>query len=102
MPNDVTLMSLRQIRNWFLSHRRTLSFNADIPTISEIAKRAGISRQTLYALIRDDRSEFGTVAQMRISRVIQQINLNPAYPQIRSLSIDLSHGVPRLRIGGQH
>jgi len=63
---------------------------------------AGISRQTLYALLRDDRSEFGEVAQIRLSRVIQQISADPDYQKTPLMRVDLSSGEPRLCFGYRH
>ena len=68
------VMTLNEIRFWLNTYRKFRALGESVPSISEIAKRAGLSRQTLYALIRDQRSEFGEVAQIRLSRVIQQMN----------------------------
>ena len=65
--------------NWLKNHQRRLQLGESIPTISKIALMAGISRQTLYAVLRNERTEFGEVAQIRLSRVIQQISGDPAY-----------------------
>jgi hypothetical protein len=63
--------------------------------------RAQVSRQTIYALLRDERSEFGRAAQIRLSRVIRQISANSAYQNTRLMAVDLSGGTPRLVLGGQ-
>jgi hypothetical protein len=52
-------------------------------------------------LLRDQRSEFGEVAQIRLSRVIRQISANSAYQNTRLMAVDLSGGTPRLVLGGQ-
>jgi len=95
----VIVMSLVEIRNWFMFHQRRKRLGEPVFNISEIAKLAGISRQTLYALLRNERSEFGEVAQIRLSRVIQQIAVDPAYQQTRLMRLTLSPEGPRLRIG---
>ena len=92
-------MTLSEIRFWFSWHQRRQRIREAIPSISEIADRAGVSRQTLYALLRDERGEFGEVAQIRLSRVIQQISADPAYQQTRLMRLRLSPDGPRLRIG---
>lgn len=92
-------MTLAQIREWLRLHQRRQRLGEFVPSISQIAEMAGISRQTLYALLRDDRSEFGEVAQIRLSRVIQQISADPAYQQTRLMRLSLSLDGPRLRIG---
>ena len=82
-------LSIREIRSWLdlLKRRRSLGENG--LSISEVAYRACISRQTLYALLRDQRSEFGEVAQIRLSRVIQQISADPAYRHTLLMSVNL-------------
>ncbi len=92
-------MTLSEIHCWFSRHQRRQRIGESIPSISDIADRAGISRQTLYALLRNERSEFGEVAQIRLSRVIQQISADPAYQQTRLMRLSLSPDGPRLRIG---
>jgi len=85
-------LSIREIRSWLDLLKRRRSLGENVPSISEVAYRACISRQTLYALLRDQRSEFGEVAQMRLSRVIRQISANSAYQNTRLMAVDLSGG----------
>ncbi len=94
-------LSIREIRSWFDLLRRLRALGESVPSISEVAYWACVSRQTLYALLRDQRSEFGEVAQIRLSRVIQQISANPAYLQTQLMRVDLSDGLPRLHFSGQ-
>ena len=93
-------LSLSSIIDFLNRHKRASKNGSGAIGISEIARRAGISRQTVYALMRNSRSEFGESAQIRLSRVIQQISADPAYPQGRVMRIDLSGGAPRIRFGG--
>jgi len=76
-------LSIREIRSWLDLLKRRRSLGENVPSISEVAYRACISRQTLYALLRDQRSEFGEVAQIRLSRVIRQISANSDYQNTR-------------------
>jgi len=92
-------VSLSQIREWLVSHQYRRRIGDPIISISQLAYMAGISRQTLYALLRNERSEFGEVAQIRLSRVIAQISADPAYQQTRLMRLTLSPNGPRLRIG---
>jgi len=64
-----------------------------------IANRAGISRQTLYAVLNGERTEFGEIAQIRLSRIIQEITNEPNYQISKMVRVDLSSGVPRIRFG---
>jgi hypothetical protein len=94
-------LSIREIRSWLDLLKRRRSLGENVLSISEVAYRACISRQTLYALLRDQRSEFGEVAQIRLSRVIQQISADSAYRHTRLMSVNLKGGTLRLRFGGQ-
>ena len=94
-------LSIREIRSWFDLLRRRRALGESVPTISEVAYWACLSRQTLHALLRDQRSEFGEVAQIRLSRVIRQISADSAYQHTRLMTIDLSGGTPRLVLGGK-
>ena len=92
-------MSLVEIRNWFVCHQRRQALGESVLSISKIADRAGISRQTLYALLRNERSEFGEVAQIRLSRAIAQISADPAYQHSKLMRVSFSSGTPRLQFG---
>lgn len=92
-------MTLFQIREWFETHQRRQRMGERVPTITEIARLAGISRQTVYAVLKDNRCEFGQVAQIRLGRVINQISADPAYNCSRGMRIRFTSGVPKLLIG---
>jgi hypothetical protein len=62
------LLTLEQIVCWFDTLRRRKALGENVPSISEIADMACLSRQTIYALVRNERSEFGVTAQIRLSR----------------------------------
>jgi len=93
------VLSLSEIRGFLLSLRLRQRLGEHVPTYTELANTAGVSRQTLYALLRNERSEFGDVAQIRLSRVIAQISADPAYQQTRLMRLSLSPDGPRLHIG---
>jgi hypothetical protein len=92
-------LSIVQIRDWFDKLKRRRELGEVVPSVSDIAERACLSRQTVYALLRDERPEFGARAQIRLSRVIQQISADPAYQQTRLMRLSLSPDGPRLHIG---
>lgn len=91
-------LTLIEIRRWFDLIRRRRELGEIVPSVSEIAERACVSRQTIYALLRDERPEFGATAQIRLSRVVQQISADPVFQRTRVLRIDFSLGTPRLRL----
>ena len=90
-------LPLKEIVAYLKRNRQGRNTGETVIDISEIADRAGISRQTVYAFLRGERSEFGEAAQIRLSRVIQQISADPAFQRTRVLWIDFSLGAPRLR-----
>ena len=99
--NTKPSVTLAHLREWLSLQQRRLRAGDSCVTLSAIADRAQISRQTIYALLRDDRSQFGEVAQIRLSRVIRQISADSAYQHTRLMTIDLSGGTPRLVLGGK-
>lgn len=70
----LTCLSLLSIRQWLEAHQQRLRAGDNLPTVTDIAERAGISRQSLYNLMKDDRTQFGEPVQVRISRVVRQID----------------------------
>lgn len=92
-------LSIREIQLWLQIHQKRIHFDESIPSITEIANRAGVSRQTIYALLRDERAEFGQVAQIRLSRAINQISSEPSYQHSKMARIDLSGSCPRIKFG---
>ena len=91
--------SIYQIQSWLQAHQKRLQHGDPVIPISSIATKAGISRQTLYAVLNGDRAEFGQVAQIRLSRVIQEITSHPDYQVSRMMRLDLSGAAPRIRFG---
>ena len=91
--------SISQIQAWLNSHQKRLQHGDPILPISAIAIKAGISRQTLYAVLNGERAEFGQVAQIRLSRVIQEITNQPNYQVSKMMRLDLSGATPRIRFG---
>lgn len=70
-------------------------------SMADIARRACISKQTLYAVRRDDRSQFGVVAQIRLSRVVRQVMAEIATVPSRRLRVTLGRSGPRIGFGIQ-
>ena len=92
-------LSLAQIQYWLQAHQKRLQHGDPVLPISAIAIKAGISRQTLYAVLNGERAEFGQVAQIRLSRVIQDITSHPDYQVSRMMRLDFSGAGPRIRFG---
>ena len=92
-------LSISQIQEALKWHQKRLSMGDNILTISELADIAGISRQTLYKFMKGERSEFGEVAQIRLSRMLMRVTEEPSYMQTNVARIDLTSGVPKIKFG---
>ncbi|WP_108647299.1 hypothetical protein [Polynucleobacter rarus] len=96
---SIFTLSIKQIQEALKWHQKRLSMGDDIPTMSELAETAGISRQTLYKFIKGERAEFGEVAQIRLSRMLMRISEEPRYMQSSIARIELRSGIPKIRFG---
>jgi predicted DNA-binding transcriptional regulator AlpA len=92
-------LSISQIQTWLNAHQKRLQHGDPVLPISAIANRAGISRQTLYAVLNGERTEFGQVAQIRLSRVLQEITSQPDYQVSKMMRLDLTSATPRIKFG---
>ncbi len=100
IPSFMTkILAIKDLELWLTNHQKRLQFGDSIPPMSEIASRAGMSRQTLYAVLNSQRTEFGQIAQIRLSRVISQISSEPSYQHSKMARIDLTGAMPRIRFG---
>lgn len=93
------ILTITQIQFWLKIHQKRLQCGDFVLSLSDIASTAGISRQTLYAVLNGERTEFGQVAQIRLSKVIQEITSHHDYQVSRMMRLDLSGTVPRIRFG---
>jgi transcriptional regulator with XRE-family HTH domain len=95
----ITARSIAEIQDFLKWHQKRLSMGDAIPTIKAIAERAGMSRQTLYAIMRGERTEFGQSSQIRLNLVINRLSAEPAYQHSMLMRVDLGSGAPRIRFG---
>lgn len=93
------ILTITQIQFWLKIHQKRIQYGDLVIPISAIANKAGISRVTLYAVLNGERAEFGQVAQIRLSKVIQEITSHPDYQVSRMMRLDLSGTAPRIRFG---
>lgn len=94
------ILSFDQIRESLKVHQRRLKAGDELSSMSELARRAGVHRDTIYAVMKGDRINERT--QYALSRVMREIEEETAgKPQTRLLSVNLSQGTPRLCIGLQ-
>ena len=95
----IDCLAIYQIQSWLQHHQKRLQYGDLVAPMTSIANRAGISRQTLYAVLHGERAEFGQTAQIRLSRIIQEITNEPNYQVSKMVRVDLSSGAPRIRFG---
>ena len=92
-------LTIKNIQFWLKAHQKRLQHGEPVIPISDIAYKSGISRQTLYAVLNGERTEFGQVAQIRLSRVINQISSEPNYQLSKMARIDLNGVSPKIKFG---
>jgi len=91
--------SIAEIQDFLKWHKKRLVMGDAVPTMSDIAERAGMSRQTLYAILNGERAEFGQPSQIRMNLVISRLIAEPAYQHSKLMRVDLGSGAPRIRFG---
>ena len=65
------VLSLRQISEALRLHQKRLQLGDDLPTLTELAERAGVHRDTLYEALNGRR--INQVSQVRLSRMLQAL-----------------------------
>jgi len=79
-------------------HQKRLRFGDELQTMSSIADRAGVHRDTLYALLKGDR--ISPRSQYAIDRALREIEAeNVGLTTSRVLNITIDANGPRLRFG---
>jgi transcriptional regulator with XRE-family HTH domain len=95
----ITARSITEIQDFLKWHQKRLALGDAIPNMGELAERAGMSRQTLYAFMRGERAEFGQSAQIRLNLVIGRLVAEPSYQHSRVARVDFTSGMPRILFG---
>jgi len=96
MANSPLSQSL--IRSWLISHQKRLRVGDDLPPLTEVASRAGVHRDTLYACMAGDRINLRS--QYALSRVITEVEEEmQGNARTRLMSISLASGQAQLRFG---
>ena len=92
------MYSLAQIQALLKQHQRRLRAGDALPTIVEVANRAGIHRDTIYALLNGDKVCQRT--QYALSRVLREVELETAQlPKTKLMSVTFKNGCAGLQIG---
>lgn len=92
------LLTQIQIREWLASHQKRLRVGDDLPPVTEVASRAGVHRDTVYACIAGDRINLRS--QYALSRVVTELEEGmQGKTRTRLMSISLAGGQAQLRFG---
>ena len=93
-------LSLDQIRGWLKIHQRRLRAGDELPFMTDVAKRAGVHRDTIYALLNNE--HINERSQYALTRVMREIDTEYAgKTKTRLMSISLGQHGPTLSIGLQ-
>ncbi len=80
------MISQAEIRRFLLSHQRRLRAGDSLPSLMQLAVRAGIHRDTIYALLAGHR--ISSRSQYALSRVVQGVDEEArSVPQTRLMHL---------------
>ena len=92
------MLSQLSIRTSLKAHQKMLAAGDALPSITELASRAGIHRDTIYALLSGDRVCQRT--QYALSRVLQEVEQETfTTPKTKLMSLSFNQGRVSLQIG---
>jgi len=89
-------MSLHQIAVALRTHQKRLQLGDKLPSISELAERAGLHRDTLYEALNGRR--ISQVSQIRLSLMLTRLEAEEKPPS-RLMHVRLGPGMPSLGFG---
>ena len=92
------MYSLDSLKIQLIQHQKRLKAEDSLPTITELAKRAGLHRDSIYALLTGDRVCNRT--QYALSRVLQEVEQETRLtPKTKFMSLSINQGCVSLQIG---
>lgn len=92
------MQSMIQLRQQLHQHQRRIRAGDALPTFTELAYRAGIHRDTIYALLSGDRVCQRT--QYALSKVLQEVEQETRLtPKTNLMSLSFNEGGVSLQIG---
>jgi DNA-binding transcriptional regulator YhcF (GntR family) len=96
----IVLLSGEQIRDYLRSHQRRLRAGDELPCMTDIAKRAGVHRDTLYALLKGE--HINIRSQYALSKAVNQLHSELVNKQkTKLMNVSLSPQGARLGFGVQ-
>jgi len=88
----------RKLSEWLALHQRRLRFGDELQTMTSIAERAGVHRDTLYALLKGER--ICPRSQYAIDRAMREIEEeNAGITKTKVMNVTLGADGPRLGFG---
>ena len=96
------ILTMNQIRLQLSLHQKKLKAGDALPSLKELANKAGIHRDTIYALLNGDRVSERT--QYALSRVLCEVEQETSLtPKTKLMSLSFNQGGVSLQIGlGKH
>jgi hypothetical protein len=96
------MFPLSQIQQKLRQHQKRVRGGDALPTFTQLANRAGIHRDTIYALLNGDRVSERT--QYALSRVLCEVEQETSLtPKTKLMSLSFNQGGVSLQIGlGKH
>lgn len=92
------ITTLNQIRLQISLHQKRLKAGDALPTLTELANRAGVHRDTIYALLNGDRVCQRT--QYALSRVLREVEQETSLtPKTKLMSLSFNQGGVSLQVG---
>ena len=85
-----------EIRFALKTHQKRLQLGDDLTSITSLAERSGLHRDTIYSLLSGNR--ISEISQIRLSRLIDQLEKEPSPPN-RLMHISLGTNGPKLGFG---
>jgi len=92
----INCRSITEIRLGLKTHQKRLQLGDEIATITSLAERSGVHRDTLYSLLSGNR--INELSQIRLSRLLDQLEKEPSPPS-RLMHVKFSTNGPKLGFG---
>lgn len=90
------ILSRSQIQCALAAHQMALRLGQRLPSLSELAVRAGIHRDTLYQALSGRR--ISTASQARLSAILTTLDVHQTQPS-RLMHVHIGSNGPALRFG---
>ena len=92
------ILTLNQIWHQLFMHQKRLKAGDSLPSLTQLANRAGIHRDTIYALLNGDRVCQRT--QYALSRVLREVEQETSMTsKTKLMSLSFNKGGVSLQIG---